>query len=720
VGSLTDIGREERLRPVSVLGLGPKTARLQQAGFSTLGEVLDDAVSDFERLRRLPALGQRTIALVRERVGAVLSATGASGEVDWQAFSRLCGLPQGDGSGDLQPFSETDRAASAERLHLGVRTERIMAAGLTTVGCLMDDYGQGFAELFRAPRLGQAAAALVERRLRTLDACRDQNGAVDWTAFEAVCTGRILTSAASAEEPAAPRFSPAALARPVEVLRLGTKAKYLRHAGLRTIGHLEQDDVSLRLARLDGIGAGTAHIIHTRLADLAASADETGEPRWDAAAASWGYPLTPGHSLPTGEAFLASTAHVIEQWIEAHDNEADRLILGERLVRSREGRLKLDELGKRLGITRERVRQRERKLLDGLCDALLADDQSRSPVQFSSDFTGWWSRARAAFAGSSTLTYPAFVSGLERAWGVPAARLTEILPLALAVLTEGGQVVPPRTPIPPRLLEPLDPALLRMTIRSFPVGRALNDLEDAGCTSFGALLLAAMENRLPQGRSGEIGARILTAVAGALDPAGDIDGPRLAAALDLPLLPEEEVRTPGEFLEAFDLCAEKAAGLGRTTGRAADIWRFRTCRPAAIRPTLEETAGSFGTWAPSVKREESLLLASLNAQLVDNEQVAAGVVWRAEFLARVAEAGSVREEAGGDFDDFIRRLSDLWRIDEIRLLREAAGLWAVLSLYPGDKRRSRQAPRRAPPPEAADAPPQASEAIVLRGFRRVH
>jgi len=133
------------------------------------------------------------------------------------------------------------------------------------------------------------------------------------------------------------------------------------------------------------VGPGTAELIRTRLSQLEDSAGEDGEPLWDEVAAGWGFPVTPTHPLSTGEAFVEAAAGVISCWIGAHDTEADRLILGERLVRAREERLKLEELGRRLGLTRERVRQREKKLLDGLCDALLADDQSASPVQFSAD-----------------------------------------------------------------------------------------------------------------------------------------------------------------------------------------------------------------------------------------------------------------------------------------------------------------------------------------------
>lgn len=716
------IQEEERRRPVTVLALGSKTDRLQKGGLCTLGDVLDDAAADFPQQRGLPALGRRSVQLVQERLGAVSSCVGPDGMVDWQAFSRLCGFVLGGEAEPLRPLSAEDRAVPVGELHLGARTGRIVAGGLTSAGALFDDRADGYQQLKRAPRLGEAAVSLVDRRLRTLDACRSSEGDVDWAMFDAVCRGQAVTPPPAHLTPPPPRpppLSARAKARPVEVLRLGLKAKFLRQAGLSTIGHLQREGVQIRLSRLAGVGPATAEVIRTRLSDLARSMDESGEPQWDAVAASWGYPVTPKWPLATGNVFVECVAEVIAGWIEAHDSEADRLILSERLVRSREGRLKLDELGKRLGVTRERVRQREKKLLDGLCDALLADDQSRSPVQFSSDFRSWWERAASVLSETPSLTWPGFVSGLERAWSVPAAQLTDILPLALAILTDGGQVVPPRTAIPARLLEPLAPSLLRTSIRSFPVGRALSDLEDAGCTSFGALLLAAMENRLPQGRSGEIGARILTAVAEAVNGEGDLDVSRLAAALRMPLIPEEPSPTGEVFLSVFDAAAELAVGLGRTSGRASEIWRLRTRHPAAIRPTLHEIAAQLGGRGPTVKREETLLLAALNAQLVDGERVNAGVIWRRDFLDWVAEAAAVREEASADFEEFIRRMSSRWMIDQAQLRGQAAGLWAVLSLYPSGRRRPVRSPQ-ATAPAASSEDAETAGVIVLRGFRRVH
>jgi hypothetical protein len=328
--------------------------------------------------------------------------------------------------------------------------------------------------------------------------------------------------------------------------------------------------------------------------------------------------------------------------------------------------------------------------------------------------------AAEALSVSTSLDWPAFISTLERAWGVHAAKLTDVLPFALAVLTEEGQVVAPRHPVPQRLLEPLPPSLLRLPLRSLPMGRAYRDLETAEIATLGGLLLATMENRLPQGRSAEATTTLLSAVATSLTEAGELDQQRLATALDLPLLPGAPVSSPTAFLEAFNAAMTEATKHGRMPGRAPRIWAMRTARPAGVRPTLDQTGVALQTIGPIIKRDETTLLTLLNAQLVEGDRSRAGVIWRDDFVARVSEAAVEWRGSGGDFDAFVSRLADRWELDAASLRRKAAGLWAVLSLYPAGRRRRAERPSTDRVTSTAVRPPEVQGLIVLRGFRRVH
>ena len=127
-----------------------------------------------------------------------------------------------------------------------------------------------------------------------------------------------------------------------------------------------------------------------------------------------------------------------------------------------------------------------------------------------------------------------------------------------------------------------------------------------------------------------------------------------------------------------------------------------------------------GTGGPSIKREETVLLSLLNAQLVNGDQSRAGVIWRPDFLAWADEAAAEWQASEGEFEAFVRRLATRWEMDAGKLRQEAAGLWAVLSLYPAGRRRRVKRPSTEPAPLASIDQPEVQGLIVLRGFRRVH
>ena len=724
-GSVTvQLSETERSRSIEVLGLGAKGERLARGGFEILGSLVDDAACGYPGIRRLPVLGVKLLARLRDRIAALGASTREDGSVDWADFARRCDLEPilSDDSGTVQPtppLAGNDRARGIECLRLGVRARRLLGGGFLTVGQLADDRLNGFPGISGLPGFGDGAVALVRRRLAALETCRSGDGPVDWNAF-ACLLGE--GQAAAVVRPAGPddRLSDAARARPIEVLRPGPKAAIIRASGLRTLADLMTPEGERTLPRLTGLGHKTTGQMRQRLADLCASIDADGEPDWDGVAAGWGLVVTPRGPTPDGETFVAGLGEVISTVVACQRDEMDRMILSERLTRSREDRMTLEAIGEATGVTRERIRQREKRLLDGLADALINDDQFDVPVHFREDFRAFWVRAAERFASIDELTFGDFVAGLEASWGVPATRLAPFLPLATSILADGVRLTRPRVALNPRLLKPVSPAVLTSPLKRFPSGRAYDGLMAAGCTSFGALLIAGFEDRLPVGRDGRVAVDILNTVAAALTEGGEIDPANLASGLGMPLLPEAEIAEGRAFLEGLDAVLCAAAGHNATSARAAAIYRMRTSASRRVRPTLDEVAAAFGSHGPSVKREETTMLAALNAQLVERDFTDARVVWRPSFLQVFRKATEVCAGSAGDYDRFCRRLASDWNLVPETVRDLAEGLWAVLTLYPGGRRPRVLVPRPKPAP-VTEAEVGASPAVItLRGFRRQH
>lgn len=692
-----------------------------RVGLSTVGDIVDDALAGYPVLRSLPAMGRQAELAVQQRLAILAISTSADGRVDWEAFELRCGLGDGRPSAETPVLAESDLCHPVENLQLGSRTPRLRAAGFATIADLMDDRADGFAKLLRSIGMGKGAVRLLKERLASLENSLGEDGLVDWALFHGLW-GRDLP--ALPPDPDPEPLPEAVRARPIEVLRLGSKAAYLHEAGVHTLGDLAEEGVISRLRLLPGIGPKTARLAPERLAAVRRSSEEAGgEPDWDGIAADWGFVPTPEQPVDDGEAFLAALPEVIVTVIDSHASEMDRLILSERISRPHRERMTLGAIGDAFDVTRERVRQRQARILDNLSDALINDDQSHVPIHFRESFRAFWVRAGRHFADTGELDYPEFVQGLETAWGLSAERLAPFMPLALAILADGIRPPPPGPELHPAL-ETAPVEVMDLAIFELPVGRAREGLEAAGLDTFGLVLEAARASRLPPGRDGNAAIEILNGVGRALAVGSRGDADAWAVGLGLTALPAVDPGSGATFLETLDATLAEAADVNATSTRAGQIYRLRTCIPRRRRPSLQEIGEVLSTHGSSVKREETVLLASLNTQLVTGDLTDARVVWRSGFLRWFAEAEDLHQLAGGDYGLFCNSIARRWGLHVEDVRDRAEGLWAVLSLYPGGRRarvlKGRRADTVRPAAPEGVQPPSTTGVVVLRGFRRPH
>ena len=150
----------------------------------------------------------------------------------------------------------------------------------------------------------------------------------------------------------------------------------------------------------------------------------------------------------------------------------------------------------------------------------------------------------------------------------------------------------------------------------------------------------------------------------------------------------------------------------------------RRCLPRRRRPTLLDVATELGTHGPTVKREETLLLARLHTQLIEGDMTDSAVIWRPNFLSYFKAAKGLHDTVGNDYSHFCNLLGQKFGINSNEIANSVEGLWAVLSLYPGGRRvnliRHRIAVL-ARSREKTSSPHSTPEGVVvLRGFRRPH
>lgn len=534
-------------------------------------------------------------------------------------------------------------------------------------------------------------------------------------------------SAAAAPVPAGPsgraRLSERARLLPLAAVHINEKVGMLAKSGIHTLGELV-DRSPKDLARLPGIGRRAVEHFAERLGQIDRSVDERGEIDWNRFCEAADLPVLPSVLPRTGAEFLAALPALVRELAEVLREPLEQAILFDRLTQPREQQRTLEELAgtSPVPMTRERVRQREKRLLDDISDALLFDEYPDLPLRFDASFGAFWKAAMDQLPAAGEMTFEAFCRCLCSCWHVSAEELFGHLPLVTVVLTSRAQIPPAMRAtkgLGSASFGQLPQSILELPVRRLPLGRHLGQLEQANIHDVASLIDAFRYNRLGtlNRRLVDRAQELLGAMAGAALSNGTLDWQGYADRTGLELMPPVPLRGAEQFLAEMPGTITAVLRKSQITGRAADIFLARTCKPPAERPTLGATATALCTIGPTVKMEETRFLSALNSQLVEGDMSMAGVLYRPEYLDRWSEAAGLYRSAGGDYAHFRRMLAEQWQVSRGSLDVGIPILWAVIGRYP--RGRGGQAGSRTSRPAAHNGA-TSNNVVVLRGFRRVH
>ncbi|MET3225797.1 hypothetical protein ABIF35_006584 [Bradyrhizobium japonicum] len=520
-------------------------------------------------------------------------------------------------------------------------------------------------------------------------------------------------------------LAPLALQTSIYALHIGAKTDAINAGGVRTVEQLvdRMRFGATSLTEIPNVGRSAVEASARSLDALSRALTDVGSIDWDMFATELGYPLVPHKPVLDSEAFLNSFRSMVSDVIGYYDNPIDRLILTERLTKPHYEQMTLEAIAQAAQepLTRERVRQREAKLLTAISGALLDDDHNGLEFHFRQSFASFWKQAAEAFGEQKEFSLQEFTSRLCAVWSLSTHKVMEHLPLITSILTSKARLpasLRPRRDLDPKLFGEINSELLSKPLSRFALGKSAEGLMNNGFSTLGHLIEAAKWNTLPpsSNRAGQRADTVLKAVAAGLTEEGRIDWAIYAKAIGLTVLPSRERVSPAEFLEHLNADIEDILRLNSTAARAADVFRLRTSLPKDGRPTLDQTAAKLRTYGSVIKREETELLELMHEQLIDRDFALSKVFFRSDFLARLCEAANAYNDSMQDFVRFRSAICTRWEIAPRFLDRYGAGLWSVLDLYPrGRPRASRRVKE-----SLSSVEEFASGVIVLRGFRRAH
>lgn len=676
---------------------------LLSTGLKSIGDVLAFVRSpEYSAFRYRPELSAALSAL---------SVATVDNETDWVQYWDLMGGLFHQLAADLPALRRLSRSARLQPVNrdtFGNAGAMLERAGFSNLGTLSDGLLAGLPGV-----RGMGRNKLQELFSRLIEISEMMDG-----------EGHVRLPGAPDQTDACERHPdpilPLSLGRlPIGILHLGVKSRVLREEGIVTLGQLID---AYPLGQGRGVGPTTLQLLDERLSALRSATSETGDVDWEAYCSACDIPLMPSAVRPsTGKQFIESLPEALLEIATHLPDEVYAEILRSRLSKTPASQKTLEEIAQstRPPVTRERVRQKEQKLLRQLAGGLMWDSYGGLGIHFRPSFTSWWRSAAAQFRDKEDIGFDEFVSTLADVWQVDIPSLTEQLPIILAIVTGEPQMPSGfRTAIRinPAFYGGLPDDVKDLSVSRLRLGKYANQLEAQGLSTLGALVESCRSGRIAEMEtSATRAARAHLEVLGqCLTSEGNISWTAYRTSLELETIPGSPVRDARMFLESLPSVVEDLLRRCAITGRSAEIYRMRTSQPEQNRLTLEKTALQLNSHGPSIKREETVFLQRLNDILIGKDYTDLPVWLDAAWLQYWSEANKLFETCSDNFSNFRDRLLSLWTVPEAD--RAVATLWAVLSGYPNGRPARVSKANELP----AHDPVAPMARIRLRGFRQVH
>ena len=508
----------------------------------------------------------------------------------------------------------------------------------------------------------------------------------------------------------------------------------LERIGVKTFDQLlAQYESGIRNVR----GLGRKSLI--RMRDIVSRIDESilpnGDVDWEKYAALAGIPVLPSASTPlaTGRDFLASLETVVSELASHYLDAVESAIIKERLMPHYREALTLEELAKQFGVTRERIRQKERNILERIPSAVLDDNYEGLNFRFRTSFTGYWRQAAEYFVNRKSVEFGDLVVGLSTVWHVEPYEVMNHLPLVYSVLTSETslpQELKFAIPFPSKLNKISAPGDLSQPIGFLNPTRTLFKFcERNNISNVGELLSALTLNRIIIADNSDIGRevkKILAAMAAAVSENGYISWTEYSRCLGIEIVPEVNSPTARYFVDHVLQAISRFIDGTQITVRSKQIFQVRIIQQSHKRKTLDQAATLLGCAGPQIKREESYLLRRVHSAIFMRNLTNSGIRFQDTFISFWKEAMAAREMRP-TVAAFVEKLSSSWGISEAEIVNIVPTLAAVIDgrpigytskdiMFIDDEPDLRWDSR----PNLGIASSSQSLIVRLRGFRNIH
>ncbi|MDQ8196278.1 hypothetical protein QEH59_17720 [Coraliomargarita sp. SDUM461004] len=600
---------------------------------------------------------------------------------------------------DPQYFNESIQVLELSRVE-----NSLMGAGFETMAAVVEWANQDFTPSLRS--LGKKKIKLICDRLRELS---NTPPPIE------LLTGIKLKT-----------LHPSVASLPSDHFHLGARASSLSKSGYRTVLDLA-DWYQADCPELKGFGKKSVKQAKEVLEALASSLDENGMPNWDQFCDLAGITLLPREPhVDEKECFLITIPNIIEDIIRSAADEVEADIIRNRLTRTSKNQLTLEDLGRKHRLTRERIRQKQQKLLLEISNGLMEGLYVKREYRFRLEYAAKWKKAEEAFGGDENIDGFSFLLRLSEVWEVKVSELIDHLPLIFAVLTSTNSIpnafrVYAKYPILTGSHH--IPEFLQKPVCELYLGNKLKILEHLNITTLGELV------EIFCGFPDEFNSRVFSeffenmeSFLQTLDSPQGFSWKEYYAHRNFTILPEVVIESPYNFLSCLKPSILKAVTICSSEfyQHSREILLFRSFPAKDERLTAQELADKVGCHGPTISKNELELNSRLRSLLVERNFSKSTVIFEDTFLEFWSNLSELYDE-GLDVKNFKFKLAQNWALPLDDLDEYINLIWSILSNHPRGKNRKNytgvKRPRKIAKAVREDF---VAPVIVLRKRRMLH
>ena len=483
------------------------------------------------------------------------------------------------------------------------------------------------------------------------------------------------------------------------------------------------------LPEIPGVGK-KARINLLKIAKCAdSSISESGDMEWEKFAELAGLHVIPDTSvrLTTGGEFLASLEVVVQKLTTKCFDEVETATLVDRLIPLKINTVTLEKLGSRFGVSRERIRQKQKKVIERISAAVLDNYYEGLSFRFTQNFSQFWRTAGEYFQGNDSVSYNSFIDGLTKVWNVERQQVIPHLPLIYAILTSNSKMPPEFAvsgKLPPEIFNiQNDQDLAKPFTLLHPSKNLAKAIANADVNSIEQLLNALRaDNSILRSRFIEnLTLEILNPLSKSVTSQGVISWQDFYKIRGIQLVPESETDSPAYFVEHAIDAVSTFICRTEITKRSCEIFHLRTVPKAAERKTLNQAGDLLECKGPIIKFEESELLGRLHDAIFTEDYTASHARFQNSFIKQWKKIRKIYRQTSNPIR-FAELLSIEWKLPVIEVSKIIPMVGCIIEGRPkGYTGKRFIAPSTfSKTGDASLEQVETPSVIRLRGFRCIH